>query len=172
MIVEQFGLAISPACFAIASGFTSGTTSGIPSFMRNALVLSTTTAPAFTADGANSLLIEPPALKNAIFTPAKESCFSSSMTYSLPANVAVFPALRLLASSFRFAIGNFRSASTLRNSCPTAPVAPTIATLTAIALTPAKQKRRNLKRNQPHADARQNLQQPNPTPPSQVNRFT
>ena len=59
MIVEQLGLAISPLCLWICSGFTSGTTSGTPSFMRKALVLSTTTAPAFTAPGRELLADRP-----------------------------------------------------------------------------------------------------------------
>ncbi len=99
MIVEQLGLAMIPTCLWICSGFTSGTTSGIPSFMRNALVLSTTTAPAATAAGANSLLIDPPAEKNAICTPLKLSLVSSSIGQAWPLNVAVLPALRADARS-------------------------------------------------------------------------
>src|SRR4051812_16420806 len=101
--------------------------------MRNALVLSTTIAPALTALAANSLLIDPPAEKNAICTSLKLSCVSSSTVYGLPLNVTVLPALRALASRRRFLIGKFRSARTFKNSCPTAPVAPTIATFTAAA---------------------------------------
>ena len=71
MIVQQLGLAIRPMCLWICSGFTSGTTSGMPSFMRKADVLSMTTAPAATAAGANSRLMLPPAEKNAICTPLK-----------------------------------------------------------------------------------------------------
>src|SRR5688500_18318673 len=130
MIVEQLGLAIRPLCLKISCGFTSGTTSGMPSFIRNALVLSTTIAPAATAAGANSLLIDPPALKNAILTSLNESFVSSSTVYVLPMNSTVLPAERADASSFRFLMGNLRSARTLRNSWPTAPVAPTMATLT------------------------------------------
>ena len=52
-------------------------TSGTPSSMRNAEELSTTTAPAATACGANSREIPPPALKSAISTPVKESGVSS-----------------------------------------------------------------------------------------------
>ncbi len=58
----------------------------------------------------------PPAENSAIFTSLKLSLVSSSTTYSLPAKVAVFPALRADASSFRFLMGKFRSARTLRNS--------------------------------------------------------
>ena len=45
MIVEQFGLATIPWCFVAASPLISGTTSGTRSSMRQALVLSMTTAP-------------------------------------------------------------------------------------------------------------------------------
>src|SRR5688572_16925271 len=108
----------------------------MPSFMRNALVLSTTTAPAATAAGANSLLMLPPAEKNAILTSLKLSFVNSSTVYVLPANSTGLPALRALARSLRFLIGKLRSASTVRNSCPTAPVTPTIATLTDMTSTP------------------------------------
>ena len=62
MIVLQLGLAMMPTCLAMASGFTSGTTSGMPSLSRKALLLSTTTAPAATAAGPYSLEMLPPAL--------------------------------------------------------------------------------------------------------------
>src|SRR5215218_833481 len=130
MIVEQLGLAIRPLCLWICSGFTSGTTRGTPSFMRNALVLSTTTAPAETAAGANSLLTDPPAEKNATCTPLKLSLVSSSIVWLLPPNVIDLPALRALARNLIDLIGKLRSARTVKNSCPTAPVAPAIATFT------------------------------------------
>ena len=38
------------------------------------------------------------------------------------------PALRDEASNLRLLMGKFRSARTVRNSCPTAPVAPAMAT--------------------------------------------
>src|SRR5665213_415761 len=110
----------------------------MPSFMRKALVLSITTAPAATAAGANSLLIDPPAEKKAICTPLNASLVNSSTTMLLPSNSTVFPALRAEANSRRLFMGNFRSASTVRNSCPTAPVAPTIATFTDIAWLPKR----------------------------------
>lgn len=59
---------------AMASGLTSGMTSGTPCVMRNADELSTTTAPAAWAMGPNFLLIEPPALNRAMSTPAKLRC--------------------------------------------------------------------------------------------------
>ena len=39
MIVEQLGLAMMPVVLRDRSGFTSGTTSGMPSFMRKARVV-------------------------------------------------------------------------------------------------------------------------------------
>ena len=53
-----------------------------------------TTAPAATAAGANSLLMLPPAEKNAICTPLKLSLVSSSTMYVLPRKSIFFPALR------------------------------------------------------------------------------
>src|SRR5216683_744727 len=55
-IVEQFGLAMMPRFWycAIASGLTSGTTSGTSGSMRKHEVLSMTIAPAFVARGANT----------------------------------------------------------------------------------------------------------------------
>ncbi len=53
-IVEQLGLAMIPRCFMMSCGLTSGTTSGTSGSMRNALELSTTTAPAAAATGLHS----------------------------------------------------------------------------------------------------------------------
>ena len=75
MIVLQLGLAMMPPLPAfmpfIASGFTSGTTSGTPFVMRNAEELSTTVAPAALAAGAKSREMSPPAEKSAMSTPEK-----------------------------------------------------------------------------------------------------
>jgi len=75
MIVLQLGFAMMPPLPAfmpfIASGFTSGTTSGTPLVMRKAEELSTTVAPAALATGAKSREMSPPAEKSAISTPAK-----------------------------------------------------------------------------------------------------
>ena len=70
-IATQFGLAMMPMWRAIASGFTSGTTSGTPGSMRNAEELSTTTAPCRTAIGANRRDTAPPAENSAMSTPGK-----------------------------------------------------------------------------------------------------
>ena len=70
-IVEQFGFAIRPVCACAAWGFTSATTSGTPSSMRNAEELSTTTAPAAMASGAHSRERVAPAEKIAMSMPSK-----------------------------------------------------------------------------------------------------
>ncbi len=84
MMVEQFGLAMMPACPAMASGLISGMTSGTEGSMRNAEELSTTTAPARTAMGANFFEIDPPALKKATSTSRKLFSVSSSTAISRP----------------------------------------------------------------------------------------
>ena len=61
---------------ALISGITSGTFGS----MRKADELSTTTAPAFTAIGANFLEMPLPAENSAMSTPSKERSVSSSMT--------------------------------------------------------------------------------------------
>src|ERR1035437_8914540 len=66
MIVEQFGLAMMPWCWRMASGLISGMTSGTFGSMRKADELSTTTAPAWAAMGANFFEIDPPAEKKAM----------------------------------------------------------------------------------------------------------
>src|SRR3989339_2024847 len=132
IMVEQLRLAMMPVCFLMSSGFISGITRGIPSCMRKKDVLSTPTAAAFTALGANSLEIEPPADASTSSMPLNESCVNSSTVSVSPMNLIFLPADRFDASSFRDVMGNFRSSSILRNSSPTAPVAPMMATLKPI----------------------------------------
>jgi len=50
------------------------------------------------------------------------------MGSSSPRNVNVLPADRAEANSFKLAIGKFRCSRRVKNSVPTAPVAPMIAT--------------------------------------------
>ncbi len=64
-MVEQLGLERMPRWASTASGLTSGTTSGTPGSMRNALDLSTTTQPRATAAGAKRFDVDPPAEKSA-----------------------------------------------------------------------------------------------------------
>jgi len=71
--VEQFGLAMMPLCLAMSARLTSGTTSGTSFPIRQAELLSITTAPALAAIGAYSRLMSAPAEKRAISTPSKES---------------------------------------------------------------------------------------------------
>ena len=117
-----------PLCQEISSGFTSGTISGTSGSIRKVLELSITTAPALAAAGPRVLLMEPPA-NNAISTSSKDCSVASSTVYSLPINWIFLPADRLDANNFKLANGNFRSSIRFKNSCPTAPVAPRIATL-------------------------------------------
>mmetsp|Transcript_7269 Transcript_7269/g.25978 ORF Transcript_7269/g.25978 Transcript_7269/m.25978 type:complete len:240 (+) Transcript_7269:1946-2665(+) len=131
MMVLQFGLAMMPVCSAAACGFTSGTTSGTPGVMRNALELSITTAPASTAAGAKALDCEPPAAKKATSTPSNESSRNSRTTVGRPApSLSSRPALRLLASRRSSLTGKLRSCRMRRRSWPTEPVAPATATVT------------------------------------------
>src|SRR5690606_1746680 len=97
--------------------------------MRKALELSTTTAPALTAAGANSLLREPPAENSAMSTPSKLFSVNSSTLSVSPLKVIVLPTEREEARSFRDLTGKFLFSRVLIISTPTAPVAPAIATL-------------------------------------------
>jgi len=72
MAVVQLGLAMMPRLRRTSSPLISGTTRGTLSSMRNAEELSITTAPAWTASGANFFEMEAPALNRATSTPAKE----------------------------------------------------------------------------------------------------
>jgi hypothetical protein len=128
MIVEQFGLAIIPLCEAIASGLISGMTNGTSGFMRNADELSMTTVPACTAQGANCLLRLLPAEKKAMSMPWNESSRSGSTRTRAPQKRISLPADFSDASRRSARTGNRRVSSTCNTSCPTAPVAPTIAT--------------------------------------------
>lgn len=76
----------------MASGFTSGITSGTSGTIRNAELLSTTIDPRSTASGPSSLLIDPPALNRAMSIPSKLSGRSSSTVYSRSSNVRRGPA--------------------------------------------------------------------------------
>ena len=99
-MVEQFGLAMMPLCFAISSGLISGITSGTSGSMRKVEELSMTTAPRFAASGARVLLMLPPA-KRAMSIFSKDSGFASSTVYSFPFTSTFFPADRFDARSFR-----------------------------------------------------------------------
>src|SRR6266542_750599 len=129
-MVEQLGLATIPfGMLRRASALTSGTTSGTSGSMRQALELSTTMAPARAARGENSRLTNAGVLDRTTSTPAKASARSGSMGYVLPWNSMDLPALRSEARNLMDRRGNLRSLNTCRMISPTAPVAPTTATL-------------------------------------------
>src|SRR5262245_25709310 len=129
-MVEQLGLATIPfGMFRRASALTSGTTSGTSGSMRQALELSTTKAPAFAAIGLYSRLIIAGVLDRTTSTPANASGRSASTGYVLPRNSIGLPALRSEARNLMARRGNLCSTSTCRMISPTAPVAPTTATL-------------------------------------------
>ena len=87
VIAEQFGLAMMPLCSRMRPALISGITSGTFGSIRKAEELSTTTAPAFTAIGANFLEMPPPAENSAMSTPSKECSVSSSIDDRLAAEV-------------------------------------------------------------------------------------
>ena len=130
MMVVQLGLAMMPRGRSSASAaLHSGTTRGTSLSMRKAEELSIITAPNLVMSAANSFDVPAPAEVKAMSTSLKSSlCWSSFTVYSLPRKVYLVPALRLEPKSRRLSMGKSRSASTRRNSWPTAPLAPTIAT--------------------------------------------
>src|SRR5262249_53556104 len=129
-MVEQLGLATMPLGMrSRAWALTSGTTSGTSGSMRQALELSMTMAPARAAMGLYSRLIDAGVLDSTMSMPANASGRSGSMVCFLPANSMDLPALRSEARNLMLRSGNWRSTSTCRMIPPTAPVAPTTATL-------------------------------------------
>jgi hypothetical protein len=90
--------------------------------------LSITTAPASAAAGANCLERPPPAEKKAMSVFSNERPVSSSTGSSSPRNAIRLPAERADASSRSDASGKGRFSKSCKNSVPTAPVAPAIAT--------------------------------------------
>ena len=144
MIVEQFGFAITPWCRSASSGLISGTTSGTSSSMRNADELSTNTAPASTIAGRNARAAPAPTAPSTMSIPLNDSAVASSIGSVSPAKYTRLPTLRALASAFTCETGNRRSAKIFSISCPTAPVAPSTATLYSfiIFLPPARSRRR------------------------------
>ena len=129
-IVEQLGFATIPSCQARSSGFTCETTSGMSGSIRQALELSMTVQPRFAASGASSFDVPPPALKSAMSIPSNASGVASSTVMSpQPGTATVLPAERSDASRRRVVIGNRFSRRTCVMVRPTAPVAPTTATV-------------------------------------------
>src|SRR3954463_11505054 len=128
-IVVQFGLATMPLWPSRASGFTSDTTSGTSSCIRHWDELSTTTAPASANRGAHSSLTLDPAEKRAMSKPWIASSSSGRTVSGPPPHSFVRPAERSEAKGTTSSAGNERSCSTSSMVEPTAPVAPTTATL-------------------------------------------
>ena len=103
--------------------------------MRNALELSIITQPCLVMVSANSFEVPPPADTNATSMSLKSSlCCRSFTSYSLPLKLYLLPAERCEPKSVRLSMGKFLSASMRRNSCPTAPLAPTIATFIIVCV--------------------------------------
>ena len=98
--------------------------------MRNWLVLSITTQPAAAARGAWMAETEAPGLNSPMSQPAKSnvSRFLTLSTCFSPNETSV-PVERPEATAATSSTGNWRSASVFSISRPTAPVAPTTATL-------------------------------------------
>src|SRR5579872_4558105 len=112
-----------------ASALTSGTTSGTSGSMRQALLLSMTIAPALAAIGLVSRLTDAGVLLRTMSTPTNASGRMASTGYDLPLKTRGLPALRSEARNLMARKGNECSSSTCRMTSPTAPVAPTTATL-------------------------------------------
>ena len=128
--VVQFGLATMPSGWpAAASGLTSASTSGTSGCIRQALELSTTTAPRSAATGPHSLDTPPPAEKKARSAPSNTSGARARTSTSSPRTGSRRPAERAEATSRTSPTGSSRSATSIRRSSPTAPVAPTMTTV-------------------------------------------
>src|SRR4051794_24705126 len=133
-IVVQFGLAtMLRGALAISSGLTSLTTSGTSASIRNALELSTTSAPASANRAAHSRDRVAPALNSARSKPLTDSSLSSWQTSPSSSSR---PTLRSLANATSSASPN-RSWARRRRMVPTAPVAPMMATRMQRRLAPA-----------------------------------
>ncbi len=128
-MVEQLGLATMPSCESRASGLTSATTSGTSSFMRQNEELSTTTAPASANRGPHSSLTPEPAENSARSKPWIDSSDSARVTSVCSPQSIARPSERPEANGTTSSAGNERSRITPRMVEPTAPVAPTTATL-------------------------------------------
>src|ERR1043166_1552430 len=108
---------------------TSGTTSGTSGSMRKRAVLSTTTAPAATAMGANLSLTLPPAENKPMSISLNESSLRMLTRICLSLKRRNWPADLSDAKRRSSPTGNSRSSKISRICSPTAPVAPTTATL-------------------------------------------
>ena len=128
-MVEQFGLAMIPGWPSRSAALTCETTSGMVGSIRHADELSMTVAPWATAAGASSCDTPAPAEKSAMSTPSNASGTASPISSVRPSIETVRPADRPEASSRKSATGNSRSLRIWIIVRPTAPVAPTTATV-------------------------------------------
>ncbi len=128
-VVAQFGVAMMPLCCSTSAPLISGTTSGTSGSMRQAPVLSMTTAPAFTALGEYSFEVSSGMALKTMSQPWKLSCVRASTSSSCSPKRILLPAERGEARSFSDRSGNERLTRMPSSSCPTIPVAPTTATL-------------------------------------------
>jgi len=110
-------------------GLTSGTTRGTSGSILHWLELSTTTQPDFAATGAQIFDLSAPAEKRAISIPLNESSFKASTGISASLNSIIFPSERSDAKSLSLSTGKSLPTSVAIISLPTAPVAPTTATI-------------------------------------------
>ena len=127
MMVAQLGFAMMPLCQATSAPLISGTTRGTSGSMRKAWLLSTTTAPAFTASGSSFLAMASSAAPSTKSQPSNASGRASWMVTVAPRNSTVLPALRALASRRNSPTGISCSSRHWSICVPTAPVAPKMA---------------------------------------------
>ncbi len=128
-IATQFGLAMMPPWCRIVWELISGTTKGTSGSMRKAQELSITIAPAATARGAHSRARPLPAENSAMSMRSKLLGANASTGNATPAKPKLLPAERGEAIRRRPESGNQRFSRQRISSTPTAPVAPTIATV-------------------------------------------
>ncbi len=107
-----------------SSGLTSETTSGTSGSIRQADELSTTTAPAATTFGAVARDAPLPLENSARSRPLKSAVAVSSTVISPSRHGSRVPAERAEAKNRSSVTGNPRSASNVRITPPTCPVAP------------------------------------------------
>ena len=150
--VVQFGFAIIPrGRLRTCSALTSGTTSGTSASIRNAPLLSTAITPIAAAIGAQIAEISSGTSNIATSTPANAACVNSSTITSWPRTWRTLPADRAEANNLISpqTSGLVESRSSI--TVPTAPVAPTTASVGFFAIINAPSRRKRLLRHQ-HQD--------------------
>ena len=130
-IVEQLGFEIIFLFLkcSISCGLTSGTIRGTSGSILKEEVLSITIQPFLPAIGAHFSETEEPAENNAISTLEKSKLSKFLTLIFLSPKFISLPSDRLEAKACISSIANSLSESIDNISCPTAPVAPTTATL-------------------------------------------